>query len=134
MNVKLIQSLFIITNLMVFSCQADSRRYTVLKTAEKGAQSIGVYKRAKIGKDGAYGTFTKKGTPLSQTVIESNTTSDSRAEKGNQKAVGYIQNINPGAQGYISLYPYQEAIPQPKKASPTKLSAKMQTANYTQKK
>ena len=113
---------------------------TVFSGPNKEAKSIGVYKRAQIGNDGAYGTFTQKGKTLSQTVLEHNPTTASISGVTNNKAVGYIQNTNPGAgmstgaPAYLSLYPYIEPIPQQKKAASHKHSMAMKTANYTQKK
>ena len=158
MSIKIIQITFItcsfisITNQIAAASQKTSsssinynaRVYykptNVLDKNTKGAKIIGIYQRAQIGNDGAYGTFTQKGKTLSQTVLEHNPTTASISGVTNNKAVGYIQNTNPGAgmstgaPAYLSLYPYIEPIPQQKKAASHKHSMAMKTANYTQKK
>ena len=122
--------------------KAQHRYYQPVAVFEKGdkkSQSIGTYKRAQIGKNGAYGTFTKKGTPLSQTVLEHNPTTAPIAGVTDKKALGYIINMNTnagigaGAPSYLSLYPYPEPILLKAPSAVHKPSMKMKTSQYIQK-
>ena len=149
MNIK---TLYSFLSLIIFTSQAtaegkpnnNARTYykpvTVVDSANKNAKTIGIYQRAQIGNDGAYGLFTHKGKPLSQTVLEHNPTTTPLAGITDKPAIGYIQNTNPGAgslagaPSYLGLYAYTPALTIPKKAASNKPSMKMKTAKYTQAK
>ena len=155
MNMKTIKMLNIFLALTIFTCQAaasaskqagksnhNARVYykpvIVVESTNKSAKLIGIYQRAQIGNDGAYGVFTQKGKTLSQTVLEYNATTTPLAGITDNPALGYIQNTNPGsgslagAPSYLGLYAYTPSISLPKKTAPTNLSMPTKKAQYTQ--
>lgn len=109
---------------------------SVVSSPKSSGQTIGIYQRAQIGKDGGYGTFTRKGQTLSQTVLEHNPTSAEVSGVTDQATIGYIPNTNPGAGAstYLGLYPYSAPLTIQKKTAVNKSSMKMQKAKYTQAK
>lgn len=151
MNINTIKSLLILFSITIFTYQATAntskpnhharvyyKPVTVLGNPTKGAQSIGIYQRTQIGNDGAYGTFTQKGTTLSQTVLEYNSTTTPISGITDKPALGYIQNTNPGASSlaeaasYLGLYAYTVPITIQTKTTHTRNSMAMKTAQYTQ--
>ena len=122
------------------SARAYYKPVTVIESSNKDAKSIGIYQRAQIGNDGAYGTFTRKHTTTSQTVLEHNPTTTPIAGITDKKVVGYILNTNPGAgslagaPSYLELYLYTPAINLQKKTVKNRPSMPMKKAQYIQAK